>query len=127
MKANELRIGNYFFRENEYKELIIDEIYSINRKGVNLWAMDDDICVNQEYNEITPIPLTEEWLLKFGKKAEKNDDYGGFIIYYPNGNGMRIKNNEWSSQHISVKLEYVHQLQNLYFALTNEKLTIKNR
>lgn len=59
MKASELRIGNYYLRENEDKELIIDEVYSISRKGVNHWTMDSNVYVNQEYNEMTPIPLTE--------------------------------------------------------------------
>lgn len=106
MNANELRIGNYVLLAS--KTLYQVDILYKDYVSLNYWQA---------------IPLTEEWLLRFGKKADKEDSFGGFIIYYPNGNGMRIKDNEWKTQHLSVKIEFVHQLQNLYFSLTQTELT----
>lgn len=103
MEEKDFRIGNWVLENGSYRQIEADDFY--NPQLLN------------------PIPLTEEILLKCGAK-KSDDSFGGYIIYYPNGNGMRVKNNEWSSQHLSVKLEYLHQLQNLYFALTNEELKI---
>jgi len=121
MKAQELRIGNYI------SEIGVDIDYNGNRINDGTFEVvkvDIDIlkdilsCWEYYYTEI---PLKEEWLIKLGG-VKATDSFGGYLFYYPNGNGMRIKNNEWSSQHITVKVEFVHQLQNLYFALTGEEL-----
>lgn len=72
---------------------------------------------NLEYKDVTPIPLTEEWLLKWfgedgvGCYAEENNMVELFLN---NGDYLIPKN----------RLQYVHQLQNLYFALTGEELTL---
>ena len=76
-----------------------------------------------------PIPLTEEWLLKFGFKKVKG--WGTYEFYSlhtgylefqfdKDGLGISIENQNLMLSHI----KYVHQLQNLYFALTGEELTI---
>jgi len=81
-----------------------------------------------------PIPLTEEWLLKFGftrQTAPNNlpcSDFGRFRIYWPSNSKnaslhFRPNETEWFPFIIN-KIEYVHQLQNLYFALTGEELTL---
>ena len=108
MEAKELRIGNW-----------------VNIQGVELTVgmINIDIAEGCE-----PIPLTEEWLVKLGFIS---DSLGGF-------NSPRSMNIYFLDKHINicyakyaesgVKLEhikYVHQLQNLYFALTGEELTIK--
>jgi hypothetical protein len=106
MKANELRINNWVHRDSAFNTPL----------GLDLQITADSIKNAEKYS---PIPLTEEWLLKFGfdrniLNANHND-----IIYYSENNiaikGMlgMVK----PSQCI-----YVHQLQNLYFALTNEEL-----
>lgn len=126
MDARELRIGNYikkrrFFAKPEYKETICD-IYDIKAQ------------INNGEKVLLPIPLTEEWLVKLG--FEKSG-------YVPVWMSKRLINNEIDRIDIlinekkqmyfvpsvlvkwSVELKYVHQLQNLYFALTGEELTIK--
>ena len=77
---------------------------------------------------IKPIQLTEEWLLKFGfEKADEIyfiefDVYSMTIKEYEKGN--YILNPETHFNYVDIK--YVHQLQNLYFALTNEELTLNH-
>lgn len=70
-----------------------------------------------------PIPLTEEWLLKFG--FVKHGKYGYFYIDF------FIVDLDMNGQFymcdidIHIVLKHVHQLQNLYFACTGEELTLK--
>lgn len=78
--------------------------------------------------EINPIPLTEEWLLKFGFTLINKVDYitVDFAIYQKGDIlwedcGKAGFNDSW----FDGSAEYVHQLQNLVFALTGEELEIK--
>lgn len=121
MEAKELRIGNL--------------IQSIHGDNCTCTEVDLDLFEalnNDQYSEydLIPIILTEEWLLKFG--FEKYDD-GGEL----NGNdcfygikktgiviGLTPKFN-LSGYRPAKRIIYVHQLQNLYFALTGNELEIK--
>ena len=87
------------------------------------WSIDDYEYYETVMFNIIPIPLTEGWLLKFGAYNSlymRYLDFGYFDIY---------KLNEvWYVEKEGVtlcELKYVHQFQNLYFALTGEELTIK--
>ena len=57
MKANELRIGNYV--RHVFNCLEINEPEYRIENGA-------DILVHENLNCMKPIPLTEEWLVKFG-------------------------------------------------------------
>jgi hypothetical protein len=77
-------------------------------------------------SEYQPIPLTEEWLLKFGAK-ELNAKRGvlkEFVL-----KTVRIELSDSGNfyyKNSKLILESAHQLQNLYFALTNKELTFKS-
>lgn len=109
MKANELRIGNFIFYAN-------GDICKVSYHQIRY------LIITTEKVNYNPIPLTEEWLLKFGfenKNKKKNWIYSAYGLKINNGkiiSGLGGK---------MVCVEYVHQLQNLYFALTNEELIIK--
>jgi len=74
---------------------------------------------------IEPIPLTEEWLLRFGFEKELDGFYrknkSGIIEFCFYDNGILATTQSVCLSHF----KYVHQLQNLYFSLTNNELTIK--
>ena len=127
MKANELRIGNYFLDRGN-KTLRIDWF---ERSKACMTMMIGNMEVHpltEDFEYMQPIPLTEEWLLKFGfewsirhqathKEGFEFDlnslVYGGYSL------------STWKRGVIIVEsIKYVHQLQNLYFALTGEELTI---
>jgi hypothetical protein len=119
MKANELRIGNYL--EYDLEDVKINSIGRVylNHKGKNY------ITNKIKVKEYEPIPLTEEWLVKFGF-------YFDGVRYQKEINNnlwVFVKNNVygWYCPHIEVSngIKYVHLLQNLVFALTGEELTIK--
>ena len=109
MKANELRINNLVYFEDEILKFEFES-------GWN-------------FDFIKPIPLTQEWLLKFGfiKRPFQGKDF--FVIdnielYFTERKEFKgwifnLNENDLRGIH------FVHQLQNLYFALTGEELTLK--
>ena len=78
--------------------------------------------------EINPIPITEEWLLKFG--FEKNHKHGieNYVFidftYYPSNNQVKIFDRFGGCIYVE-NILFVHQLRNLYFALTQTELQTK--
>jgi hypothetical protein len=121
MKATELRIGNWckivkspFPQENGEHQIEAITIHYFESK--------EDLILES-------IPLTEEWLLKFGLNKLNRDvpafEAGNLIVewLFERWTGRLYYDAYTSIQIIQVK--YVHQLQNLYFALTGEELTIK--
>jgi hypothetical protein len=105
MKANELRIGN-----------LVKDPYGETIKLVS---------VERDASMLRPIELTEEWLVKFGFKRNGSYIYAPMVNNYSLGiyksdNGYRFAISNWNS----ISIMYIHQLQNLYFSLTNEELTI---
>ena len=143
MKANELRIGNYVEKGIPQRVLSI----SVNKDSLNGGDFDVYEFVNTEIypnellyaSEFNPIPLTEEWLLKFGfEKHNESNDYptcnNNDICYvnpysYLEGTYyVSLGNDPMFAMMCYGGLKYiyyVHSLQNLYFALTGEELTIK--
>jgi hypothetical protein len=114
MKANELRIGNIVLR----KEFLHSNLENCRFDKIVVTHNDINAC--HIYNRhFEPIPLTEEWLFKFGF-----DDLGTYG--YGRGNfHICLHENEFyfSINNRKVFIKHVHQLQNLYFALTGEELT----
>jgi len=103
MDSKELMIGNYV--KDPYNNTI--KLVSIERDA----------------SMTTAIPLTWRWLMDFGFAdwdgvACKNniEVYGYFEDGY-----YRVN---LTSYYFTLKYKYVHQLQNLYFALTGEQLTL---
>ena len=77
---------------------------------------------HREWIEYKPIPLTEEWLLKFG--FESDDEF----IFEKDIRICKTKQGyvyfDFSVMDPICDVKYVHQLQNLHFALTGEELEL---
>jgi hypothetical protein len=124
MKASELRIGNYL-RSNDvnmaYYFTVTASFLKQNENEMS-WFIEE-------------IPLTEEWLLKFG--FIEYIDFGvkmgtydkmplcGFTYSIHTKKVMIMHKGNSMSHWLKIDIDYVHQLQNIYFALTGEELTIK--
>ena len=126
IKANEVRVGNLVYCDNVIipAGLTVFELLFSGKKVLE------------------PIPLTEEWMLKFGfeRVSEKwfcfKDRFyllaHSHTIYHPVESKYELKFLDLylksdGVQHAMIgSIKYVHQLQNLYFALTGEELTIKD-
>lgn len=116
MKVDELRIGNWV-ECKEYAKVNKPEIFQITTETFHYQYRSSFIS-----KYVEPILLTEEWLLKFG--FEKDDT---IWIKHPIY-GLLEKNGRFFielGETGGIYIKYVHQLQNLYFALTGEELTIK--
>jgi hypothetical protein len=129
MKANELRIGNYVnYEQTTHIITSVNMDYSIS---VWIDINNKEHLYPHKNSELKPIPLTEEWLLRFGwGKGEYDSEYidnislkQEVLSYNLNANMFCIETN-CDIMEIS-HINYVHQLQNLYFALTNEELKLK--
>lgn len=141
MKAEELRIGNFIE-------------YYIGEDGIN-WTLNTvdvedlkwcDLYESDFNKHHRAIPLTEQWLERFG--FEPNGVYKSmrlplerlrthgtrtFIVVAHDGDTWielinRDKHNQYKElQSHCFQCKYVHQLQNLYYALTFEELTLKEK
>jgi hypothetical protein len=114
LTASELRIGNYYNHNGKIRQVTPNTILEV-------WEAEREWC--------KAIPLTEEWLLKLGFTKKENKQY-----WYKENNMLRFVL-LYGSLHCSIGddengmlykiISFIHELQNLYFALTNEELTIK--
>jgi hypothetical protein len=114
MKAQELRIGNLLYNDNVVVTIDARTIFDI-------W---DDAGL-KKYN---PIPLTEEWLYKTNHILDTTNNWFYKLQMYEEymirkcGNGWLLFLDGVSENKFSVEVFYLHQLQNLYYALTGEEL-----
>lgn len=120
MKASELRIGNLFVWSGFASMGQGQDVVGFNNIGY--------------HNLMEPIPITPEWLEKFGFENIGTDDYHSKPMFKKHGCDWKYCLEGYFSQYfcqghsepaIVGDIQYVHQLQNLYFALTGEELTIK--
>jgi hypothetical protein len=151
MKANEIRLGNIvrlnnpkYHPENTGKNYIID---SIKSDDVSLIDYENMPCIilYQYLKYIEPIPLTEEWLLRFDFIFIEKSKYGNKYRFPMADWGFTIENSftegkwffgheyydaleeslNYQSLHFAHNVKYVHELQNIMFALTGEELKIQ--
>lgn len=139
IQANELRKNN-LVKDRGGKILKID------------WFENDKICqsmgtyeteqfgkipyhpLTEDFKYLQPIELTEEILLKCGFEERINSSMvkfwnkNNFTIYHEYYKHNVVDNLEWfflsSADFDRLRIYSLHQLQNLYFALTNQELEI---
>lgn len=122
MKTSELRIGNYV------KTLVGNDpvkVESIHNKGIN---------THIDTEEILPVPITENWLVNhFGFKNNGQGYYQhpefNFFLYH-------VAEDEYFDCYKQVPandetgdfktMQHIHKLQNLFFELFEEELTIQD-
>ena len=126
MEANELRIGNLLRDKVSKTEL---EVIELTKDDIATYVIDRSKFPLEKGWGLEPIPLTEEWLKRFGYVIiETNKCVEAFRENF-RYSIQQVENSEhwfWcDGQTVITNLKYVHQLQNLYFALTNEELTLK--
>lgn len=140
MKASELRIGNLVYLKLEIAGesfICAYPVASINCDAT--LRLTSDNIEHENYSggtigcyaikRIQPIPLTEEWLVKFGFVKKSHSECflyeGDSFTLEEIGVGVfeyNLMDNDFSKLSPII---YVHQLQNLYFALTGTELTLK--
>jgi len=139
VQGKEIRIGNYL-KDRNGKVLRVDFIEYVEngfstKFGQKIFSEEEGIPMTEYSDYAEPIKLTEEWLQKFG--FEKTDDYVD-IIYYEQKNRSKRRFYICFDYDVNVisfglavfdnyipliNLQYVHQFQNLYYALTGVELS----
>lgn len=125
MKADDLRIGNWV---NDIKKGYVS-IDGIEPNWDEVWL---NYChgsgiYKKRIIEIEPIPLTEELLLKCGfSKVGSNYEKDWLLLHtHLERQTFDFLLYESSSRKLkATPILHLHQLQNLYFALTGEELEI---
>ena len=118
IKANELRVGNLIQSswKNEPHKVTSDTIYEV-----------EDFP-----KAYSPIPLTEQWLLDFGFDKHPNPNGTRSWCYYKDRERWVIQSmldlNSFSFGITPLKpeLNFVHQLQNLFYTLCGKELELKS-
>ncbi len=151
MKAQELKIGNLIYKKIHKKDTPLEVVEVLSIDGSfdvldvkNIGGYITEQCPLKDFE---PIPLTEEWLLKFGFKVKDRKsnldtdifyiptfeidyclfyadfrlDYGLYVEY----TDSPFPEDDEKLYPITFGIKYVHQLQNLLYSLTGEELTIK--
>ena len=111
MKTSELRIGNWL------KSRLTGKDFQV--------SAEDIFNISKDENVVEPIPITEEWLLKFGFET-----LDSICLHFKNNN-FELYNSIGTSWVFSIRYmgliianyQNIHQLQNLYFSLTMEELS----
>lgn len=131
MEAKELRIGNWISMVEDpvkYKDF-----HQVTLLKENFIEVHHGLVGSENYY---PHPLTPEILEKCGYQK-----YGSYPMYKkrkPKKEGYHLQYEELSINDVNedgkefmtmmnaqcIALKYLHQLQNLFFALTNEELTV---
>lgn len=138
MKAQDIRLGNLFSHTNENGtfNIVVKEILE---SGINTHFNNGTWFIGLD--NIRPIPLTEEILLKAGFEKESEDDKYGRVFLIPNtkyiirvvnyGNPQKVDfgysleisdNKDWCG---IKRIYFLHDLQNTIFALTGEDIKIE--
>jgi len=117
IQSNELRIGNYVNLNDGLEHDKIRQISGIEHKIVYTRIKGCRFAqVHQSFDRIYPIPLTEEILLKCGFKIRKDGK-----LYHDT---LSLYEADFIFNSKSGIIKNLHQLQNLYFALTGQELEV---
>jgi len=139
IKASELRIGNLVCPDD------ISVVTAIRNNGFidieTIASPEDDYCT-KVIEDIKPIPLSEEWLLKFGFDKFEGYDFETkhlklVPVYIKDDVPIMLSGGQYwyvirqydggtsDPYEAQIEIHTVHQLQNLYTSLVGEELTIK--
>lgn len=125
MNGGEFMFGNYVLYGPDNELACIKEL---NKETVVFICGDTDT-----YDQVKPIPLTEEWLLRFGFYAEDETTWWD-IKPRQIGNLAKLKIHNFNpisetgiflDDKYGIHIKHVHQLQNLYLLVRGKKLKIK--
>lgn len=123
VKASEVRIGNWVEHSGGRKPKMIT--------CEDFWSHYDFQDGKDRFYYYDPIPLTPEILEQCGfEQSNEFDDtfrLNDFDIYYRKGYCEWVVDDRGDTEGTKPRLiKYLHQLQNLYFALTNEELIFQS-
>jgi hypothetical protein len=123
INRNELRTGN--------KLKIGDIVVTVDEICSDGLETPEEGFLSYSHPQLLGLPITEEWLLKFGFEFWKGSnafclqinatvilsfDIDGLVIF------SECSSDNYYSTSFNPNIKYVHELQNLYFTLTKTEL-----
>jgi hypothetical protein len=128
IQSNELRIGNWVEDyDSSHERFRVETIDKGENETAGMWF------INGRWNEdVIPIPLTPELLEKCGFEIKMHtkgiryievNSYLWLLIVGDEKIHLCLASAEWMHD-LQARVTSLHQLQNLYFSLTNQELTI---
>lgn len=136
MEVRELRIGNYI------QGIVMDKVTTIKVSSIEMDGViihgrelpDKFTIIGNLADKWEPIQLTYDWLEKFRFiRFRESKCYFKIYIFNREDRKLNIEGDVGFSVSVEYEdkfamisfIQYVHQLQNLYFALTGEELVLK--
>lgn len=129
--TKELRLGNIVLVKHSFYQdgmrKAIDKNWTVAIIYKNRVDYSENYCKGCPPKEPHPIKLTDWWLNSFGfalqpSQAYRNENYVIVPIIEDGSYSLGIAFQDNSITHLR-NLKYVHELQNLYFALTGKELS----
>lgn len=127
MKIQELRIGSFVFQFGEVSRIVQLDVGGKTYHRINDMQVHKSSLLTGGKICFEPIILTGDWLTNLGFC-----EIGKWIqpVYKLNGISLVCHENIWNTMlesflggySLKNKVQYVHQLQNLYFSLTGQEL-----
>ncbi len=110
MRAEELKVGNYYLYKGSQIKFDITDFKEIDHNLLEL---------------LKPIPITRNRLIELG--FEKDNDESGDHFFSKGDFSIILYDNyvSYFDGDIEAKKYYIHQLQTLYFALMGAELVFK--
>lgn len=132
MKITDLRVGNIlsFVLPNKFCQVdyLLPDLVGSSQLGL----VSENFNAERPIEDFKPIELNQEWFLKFGFERKYFKDKPVFVCkhymfldftYY-----IEIKESGFIAFNVFncflKQIKYVHEFQNLYFALTGDELLI---
>ncbi len=139
MNAKELRLLNYVTIDNDSWDELSgipmqvtkikiedDQMFPDSTGSVTVVQQDGFMDYSQFDEFIKPIRITEKWLLNFGFTHHHDTPHPNRVFRRDYKEGFfeleEIINFWYGGNFTSVEVKHVHQLQNLFFALTGNEL-----
>lgn len=128
LRASELRLGNY----------IIDQSYPERECRVFRLNCGIEYPITYSYNKafeytsqraigLSGVPITDEWLMNLGfKKMGKHDVFEIDNLRFVIGTGCLVYliDEDDRNKYCVKAMQFIHEIQNTYFALTGKELII---
>lgn len=144
IKANDLQVGNYVSLNNMI-EVVKSISTGLDHNGDKFDTIETKRTFGHEDKDFKPIPLTEDWLNKFGfethnsvDKIKGTEQYKDLTYYTKSLSDNKYNDLSLISSYVETndvyvelfpyedfKYKYVHQVQNVYHSITGKELKIR--
>ena len=131
LEATELRLGNYVAVDNikhhPLESRCTHEVLEIRKEDTTISLFSTGVTYGQFYKFLKPIILTEKWILKLGFIKDATLDgmywhkeYERVYIHFVSCINIHLGNKGGSIKMV----QYVHELQNVFYWIVESELNL---